>query len=70
MKIHSGQALVEKSASKWRMSQKAFEVSDDKLYTHVRLHIYPDGGVARLKIYGEPQCNWDKIESGEIRDLR
>lgn len=23
-------------------------------YTHVRLHIYPDGGVARLRIYGVP----------------
>lgn len=23
-------------------------------YTHVRLHIYPDGGVARLRVYGVP----------------
>ena len=49
--------------------QKAFKISDETLYSHVRLHIYPDGGVARLKIYGEPQCNWDTIKKGEVRDL-
>jgi len=60
--------LIEKSAIQGD-SQKLFEISDDQLYTHVRLHIYPDGGIARLKIYGKPQCNWDKLEAGEIRDL-
>jgi allantoicase len=25
----------------------------DKPFTHLRLHIYPDGGVARLRVYGE-----------------
>lgn len=27
----------------------------DGVYTHVRLHIYPDGGVARLRVYGQPE---------------
>ena len=27
-------------------------VSDDSVWTHVRLNIYPDGGVARLRLYG------------------
>ncbi len=48
---------------------KAFKISDSTLYTHVRLHIYPDGGIARLRIYGEPQCNWDQVASDEIKDL-
>ena len=27
-------------------------VADDSVWTHVRLNIYPDGGVARLRLYG------------------
>ena len=30
-----------------------FEVSSDAVYTHVRLNIFPDGGVARFRVYGE-----------------
>lgn len=28
--------------------------NSDKVWTHIRLHIYPDGGIARLKVFGEP----------------
>jgi allantoicase len=31
-----------------------FEVSADWRVTHVRLRIYPDGGVARLRVHGSP----------------
>ncbi|QMU76028.1 allantoicase [Streptacidiphilus sp. PB12-B1b] len=31
----------------------AFEVGSDQRFTHVRLNIWPDGGVARLRVYGE-----------------
>jgi len=31
-----------------------FVVSDEHRYTHVRLTIYPDGGVARFRVHGEP----------------
>ncbi|SDI03129.1 allantoicase [Nonomuraea jiangxiensis] len=30
-----------------------FEVADETRYTHVRLNIHPDGGVARLRVHGE-----------------
>ncbi|MEV0384489.1 allantoicase [Nonomuraea sp. NPDC050643] len=30
-----------------------FEVADETRYTHVRLSIHPDGGVARLRVHGE-----------------
>jgi allantoicase len=30
-----------------------FEVDDESRYTHVRLSIYPDGGVARLRVFGD-----------------
>ncbi len=38
-----------------RGSHNLQAVSSDKIWTFVRLNIYPDGGVARLRIYGEPQ---------------
>jgi allantoicase len=30
-------------------------------YTHVRLNIYPDGGVARLRVYGDVAADWKRI---------
>jgi allantoicase len=33
-------------------------VGDDGVFDHVRLNIYPDGGVARLRVYGEPVAAW------------
>jgi allantoicase len=32
----------------------AYPVTSDRRWTHVRLSIYPDGGVARLRVHGEP----------------
>jgi allantoicase len=34
-------------------SQNLFAIENDRSWTHVRLNIYPDGGVARLRVYGE-----------------
>ena len=35
-------------------SQNKFEILSDQSFTHLRLHIYPDGGVARFRVYGNP----------------
>ncbi len=35
-------------------SKNLFAVDDPHRYTHLRFHIYPDGGVARLRVFGEP----------------
>ena len=37
-----------------RGSQNLAAVVTEGVWTHLRLHIYPDGGVARLRAYGEP----------------
>jgi allantoicase len=37
--------------------------NSESVWTHIRLHIYPDGGVARLRVYGEPQI--DEIALGD-----
>ena len=50
-------------------SQNFYEVGDRNIYTHVRLNIYPDGGVARLKVYGEVFKDWDLIDEVETIDL-
>lgn len=43
--------------------------SDNNAYTHLKLHIYPDGGVARLRVYGEVDKDWSKHPTDEIVDL-
>jgi allantoicase len=37
-----------------------FEIRDDRAWTHVRLNIFPDGGVARLRVYGDVRVDWKK----------
>lgn len=45
-----------------------FEVDDPHRVTHVRLNIYPDGGVARLRVRGTPVPARDLVcpEEGEV----
>lgn len=50
-------------------SQHFYEITSDKIYTHVRLHIFPDGGVARFRVYGEVFKDWKSISEYEIIDL-
>jgi len=44
-------------------------VKDDRIWTHLRLHIYPDGGVARLRVYGQVHCDWGAQDKGRLVDL-
>jgi allantoicase len=50
-------------------SQNFYESNSDEIYTHIRLNIYPDGGVARLRVYGEVFKDWSKVSSTESLDL-
>jgi len=34
-------------------SNNFFTIESDKVFTHLRLHLFPDGGVARLRVYGK-----------------
>ncbi|MEO6395578.1 MAG: allantoicase [Devosia sp.] len=42
--------------------------ASQSVWSHVRLHIYPDGGVARLRVYGEPHID-DIALRGQSIDL-
>ncbi len=50
-------------------SQNFYAISDKNIYTHLRLNIYPDGGVARLKVYGEVFKDWSQVDPGESVNL-
>lgn len=50
-------------------SQNFFEISSPQRWTHLRLHIYPDGGVARLKVHGIVQPDWENVPQEEILDF-
>ncbi|MCH8070321.1 MAG: allantoicase [Proteobacteria bacterium] len=44
-------------------------IEHDSATTHLRFNIYPDGGVARLRVYGEVRPDWDQVDSNELIDL-
>ena len=46
-----------------------YEVPDDKVYTHVRLNIYPDGGIARFRVFGKVHCLWKIRDPNQEFDL-
>ena len=47
-----------------------FPIRDERPWTHVRLNIYPDGGVARLRVHGEVQPAWSSfVQRGGEADL-
>jgi allantoicase len=43
-------------------SHHYIDVRNDTVFTHVRLHIYPDGGIARLRIFGEVRADLTDVE--------
>ncbi|WP_130803920.1 allantoicase [Acinetobacter ihumii] len=44
-----------------------FDIENENVFTHIRLNIFPDGGVARLRIYGEVQIQ--ATNTNETLDL-
>jgi allantoicase len=51
-------------------SLNPFAVSSDERFTHLRFKIYPDGGVARLRVHGDVLPDWRRIKrAGGLVDL-
>ncbi len=46
-------------------AKKALTIENEKTFSHVRLNIFPDGGIARLRIFGAPAIDWYKIRTSE-----
>jgi allantoicase len=49
-------------------SQNLFAIEDARRFTHLRFKIFPDGGVARLRVYGEVLPDWKRLarRGGEV----
>lgn len=52
-------------------SHNVFSVLADasRSWTHVRLNIYPDGGVARFRVYGQPVVDFSRFKEKDVVDL-
>jgi allantoicase len=50
-------------------SHHFFSVDSNNAYTHLRLNIFPDGGVARLRVFGEIRPDRSEFGENEIIDL-
>ncbi len=50
-------------------SQNLFDLQNPETWTHLRLQIYPDGGVARFRVYGEVTVDWSRFKKKSILDL-
>ncbi|HEX9138291.1 MAG TPA: allantoicase [Steroidobacteraceae bacterium] len=46
-----------------------FTVQSAATWTHVKLNIFPDGGIARFRAYGTVQYDWSSAMGGEPVDL-
>jgi len=74
----SGETLPGDDAGWTKVTARLDLKGDDRVWvplehatpaTHVRLHIYPDGGVARLRVWGRVDPDWSKVADGEVIDL-
>jgi allantoicase len=50
-------------------SQHFIPVDNEQTWTHLRLNIFPDGGGARLRIYGEVKPDWSQYNKDDYLDL-
>lgn len=46
-----------------------FKIDSRATYTHLRVNIYPDGGIARLRVYGDVQPNLTPFINNNVDDL-
>lgn len=56
--------ILEKSVLRGN-GENLFAIADRRPWTHLRLSIYPDGGVARLRVFGEVAVDWYRVAPGQ-----
>jgi allantoicase len=62
--------VLEKSALSGNSSNLFAIEADDRPWTHLRLNIFPDGGVARLRVHGDVVVDWTRIaRASRVVDL-
>ncbi len=50
-------------------SHHLLEIDNRGVWTHLRFNIFPDGGVARLRLYGRIFCDWEARDKTKVYDL-
>jgi allantoicase len=65
---HDWEPLVARTAVSGD-TENAFAVEDPRRVTHVRLRIFPDGGVARLRVHGEALPDPELLDALGVVDL-
>jgi allantoicase len=50
-------------------SKNGFAIKDASRATHLRFNIFPDGGVARLRVHGAPEFDSQRARAGSELDL-
>ena len=75
---NSGEAVPGDDAGWVKVTPRLDLKGDDRIWvpidhvkpvTHVRLHIFPDGGVARLRVWGRVSKDWSQVAPGTRLDL-
>ncbi|XP_029984078.1 allantoicase [Sphaeramia orbicularis] len=46
-----------------------FKITCDQRVTHLRLNMFPDGGISRLRVYGVGQRDWSSVSAHQNVDL-
>ncbi|XP_021352529.1 allantoicase-like isoform X2 [Mizuhopecten yessoensis] len=46
-----------------------FEIHNKSRHTHLRVNMFPDGGIARLRVYGRAKRDWSTVPLNELTDL-
>ena len=62
------QELIPKSSLQGD-AHNVFDVASTVNWSYLRLNIYPDGGVARLRVYGVVHRDWSNVKKQELVDL-
>jgi allantoicase len=74
----SGEAVPDEQAGWTNVTARLALQGDDRVYvpvehvepvTHVRLNIFPDGGVARLRVWGRVAKDWSTVDADARVDL-
>ena len=74
----SDEAVPDDEAGWTKVTDRLALKGDDRVYvpiehdepvTHVRLHIFPDGGVARLRVWGRVAKDWSAVDADARLDL-
>ena len=50
-------------------SQHFHNIDNENGWSHLRFNIYPDGGVARLRVHGIPYRDWSTQDTNEVLDF-